>query len=99
MLGYPPVAVAPDEYPGHSIWTELVAISEINVACGDCHIRSDLPNLRHGVVFHTYASWALAEIVADGIAAILQFIDRAKQHGVFGVEYHVFVEVMAIERF
>jgi uncharacterized protein len=99
MLCDPPVIVAPDEYPGHAIWTDLVAIGEIDVACGDCNIGSDLPDPWHRVGFHTHASGALAEICADGSAAILQFIDGTEQHGVFHVECHVPVEVMAVERF
>ena len=99
MLRDPPVAIAPDEHPRHSIWTRLIAIGTIDVPRSNRNIRSDVPNQRHWVGFYTYACWTSAEIAPNGIAAVLQFIDRAEQHGVLEVECHVPVEVMAIEGF
>src|SRR6185295_11505015 len=99
MLRDPPATVSPDEDPGHAIWTEIVTVGEIDVAGGDHYVFGNLTNQRHRVGFHTDARWAPAEIVADGFAAILQFIDRTEQDGVLVIEFHVSVEVMAVERF
>ena len=99
VLRNPPVIVAPDENPCHAIWTEFVAISEIDVTCGDRNIRSNLTNSWHRVRFDSRASRALAKVVSDGSTAILQFIDGTEQHGVLGVEFHVPVEIMAVKRF
>ena len=99
MLCDPPVTVLPDESPGHAIGTGLVAIGEIDVAGCECDVRSDLPDQRNRIGLHTDVGWAPAEIGADGITALLQFIDRTEQDGILGIEFHVSVEVMAIEGF
>ena len=94
MLGYPPVTVAPDEYPGHSTWTEPVAIGKINVACGDCNIRGDLPNSRHGVGFHTYAvaysNPAGAAILSTGQPSVPDELARGGDLGLVHIAGSIF---------
>ena len=99
MLRDPPVTVAPDKDPGHAIWTEIIAVGEIDLAGGDHYIFGNLTNQRHRVGFDTDAGWAPAEIFANGLAAILQFIDRTEQGSFLIIEFHVSVEVMAVECF
>ena len=98
VLSDPPVPVAPYKDPSHSIRTGLVAIGEIDVTGGDHYVRCDLPDLRHRIRFYLDARSTPAEIAANGIAAILQFVDRAEQGRILGVEFHVPVEIMAVER-
>jgi hypothetical protein len=99
MLRDSPATVAPDEDPGHAIWNEILTVGEIDVAGGDHYVFGNLTNNRHRVGFHTDARWAPAEIVTDGLAVTLQFIDRTEQGSVLVIEFHVSVEVVAVERF
>ena len=44
VLGDPPVAVAPDQHPGHPVGTWRVAVGEFDEAGRDFHIGCDVPH-------------------------------------------------------
>jgi len=99
MLRDHPATVASNEDPSHTIWTEIVTVGEINMAGGDHYVFGNLTDQQHRIGFHSDTRGAPAEIIADGLPAILQFIDRAEQDSVLTIEFHVTIKVLAVERF
>jgi len=97
MLGDPPVAVLPDQHPGHPVRAGLVAIGEIDMPRRDGDVWRDRADMRHGIVLDADGAGPPAEIGTYRRLADLQLVNGTEQGGIVGVKRHVPVEIMAVE--